>query len=243
MQELCIVNASTLLRDEEVEACVLPLQEQVDLDLLPRWQAAGVHPVRITFRRMNDIPHIPPGVWSVFMNRNSREPGALAWHTEEGRLVYGRVFVGDCLAMGLSWQTTLSHEVLEAVVNPSATRIWRMPDGRYASLEVCDAVEADEQHYERHGVWLSNFVYPEYFSTRKVDKYDHMGKLSGPCPHLTEGGYMSLSKRHDPSTWENIYAERKTGAPGRRAVQPGFRRRMVAEQRVYSEFSIESPRS
>lgn len=240
MQELCIVNASTLLKDEQVEACVVPLQEQVDLDLMPHWQQAGAHPVHITFRRMADIPRIPPDVWPIFLNRSSTEPGALAWHTEEGTLVYGRTYVGDCLAMGLSWQCTLSHEVVETVVNPTATKVWRMPDGRYTSLEVADAVEADKYHYERHGIWLSDFVYPEFFSTRKVAKYDHMGVLRGPCPDMGDGGYLSVTKRGNPNDWGNIYAEHEGRLPGRRAILPGYRRRMVASRIHYQEFSIEA---
>jgi hypothetical protein len=103
-----------------------------------------------------------------------------------------------------------------------------MHDGRYAALEVCDAVESDDQAYLIDGCKMTNFVLPAYFSYGLRGPFDHLHKLRRPCPALTPGGYMSI--RDAGGQWTQIYADRADGLIGRRALSKGFRRQARANR-------------
>lgn len=227
MRNLILVNASPILKDSEVEACVKPLQKQIDRDFYPAWfERVDKH--RVSFASASEIPNLEdsPDTRPIFMNRHSVDDDALGWHdfdtTSFKRRAYSRVFVGDSMQLGLDWRTTLSHEALELILDPDVRRVWRMPDGRYAALEACDAVEADDQAYDIDGFPASNFVLPRYFSQNKKGPWDFRAKLSGPCPTLTPGGYMSITDSH--GNWSQVTMDRRNGLAGRRAVMKGARR-------------------
>lgn len=220
MQSVVIVNASNLLMDEQVRACVPALQTQVDRDFLPAWKGRATQ-AAISFATAADIPHLDPHCWPIFLNRHSDEPDDLGWHDDRTSRIFSRVFVGDALKDGLNWGITLSHELLEMILDPDIVRVWQMPDGRLAALEACDACEADELAYAGvAGIMLSDFVLPAYFSTG-AGPYDFCGALHKPCPALTPGGYMSIADA--AGNFTQIQADRH-GKPGRRASMQGHRR-------------------
>src|SRR6266851_4694244 len=164
-QSVIIVNASHLLMDEQARAYAPVLQMQVDRDFIPAWGSRATA-VKISFASASDIPHLDPRSWPIFLNNHSNDPGALGWHDDQDGRIFSRVFVGDCLRAGLDWGVTLSHELLELILDPDIKRVWSMPDGRLAALEACDAVESDDQAYVGMvGLRVSNFVLPAYFST------------------------------------------------------------------------------
>lgn len=225
MQELVVANASNLLHDEQVLSVIEALQIQLDRDFLPHWERYGATPVKITFADINDIPVLTPDIWAIFLNKHSDTPGALGWHDDDpgqNIRVHSRVFVGDCQRFGLNWTVTLSHELLELILDPNVDRVFRMRDGRLAALEVCDAVESDDQAYEIDGIQVSNFVLPAYFTQSGGAPYDLRGRLRGRCPTLTPGGYMSL--RETNGTWTQIFAEQADNLASRRFLGKGFRR-------------------
>lgn len=221
MQDIIIVNASTLLHDNDVMNVIPPMQKQADRDFLPIWGNRVVHPINIHFARMRDIPTLPLSAWPIFLNRHSKEAGALGWHDDAAGRIYSRVFVGDCIRFGLDWTITLSHELLEMILDPNIRRVWRMPNGELAALEACDPVEADRLGYFIDGVRVSDFVYPAYFSTNARGPFDYRHALSGPCPDLTSGGYQSITKN---GHWTQIYANLTDGIPSARALKNGHRR-------------------
>lgn len=232
MQSVVIVNASPLLMDEQARAYVPALQMQVDRDFLPAW-GDRVTPVKISFATATDIPHLDPHSWPIFLNRRSNDPGALGWHDDQDGKIFSRVFVGDCMRAGLNWGVTLSHELLELMLDPDIKRVWKMPDGRLAALEACDAVESDDQSYATlSGLRVSNFVLPAYFS-RGPGPWDFRGTLKGPCPSLTPGGYMSVTDSN--GEWQQINLDRSDGLPGRRALGQGHRRQARASSELQPE--------
>lgn len=234
MQELILVNASPVLMDDQVRALVKPMQTQIDRDFLPAWEPYGVKPVKVVFASVSDIPHLPPASWPVFHNRHSVDPGALGWHDFNHERAMSRVFVGDCIRLSLEWRTTSGHEVLELMVDPDVQRVYRMADGELAALEVCDAVEADDQAYEIDGHPMTNFVLPAYFSRRKEGPFDFRGVLTHPCPALSPGGYMSVTQG---GRWTQVTMDRHDGLIGRRAMVRGFRRQVRAARPV-SDLSV-----
>lgn len=224
---LFVVNASPLLSDNEAEAKVKPLQTQIDRDFMPHWHSR-VEPVQVQFASIDDIPDLPPDCWPIFLNRHSTDPTGLGWHDDDpGQNIrtYSRVFVGDCMQLGLNWHTTLSHEALELILDPDIRRVYRMSNGRLAALEVADACEADDYAYDIDGFSASDFVLPAYFSAKLYPPYDLKGHLKGRCPALTPGGYMSVTDRN--GEWQQITMDRGR-LKGRRAAMTGHRRQMRA---------------
>ncbi len=94
-----------------------------------------------------------------------------------------------------AWSCALSHEVVEALVDPTTRRAFahQGADGVWTTgpLEVADPVE--QWSYRLDGVWVSDFVFPAYFAGAQWEgtdaliapvaapgPYDEAGKLTGP---------------------------------------------------------------
>lgn len=214
---IAIVNLSRVLSDADVAKALPALQTQIDRDFLPAWGNRAVQAKLV----MASLGHIPAGAWPMYLNRHSADPGALGWHTDDGGRVYGRVFVGDCIHYGISWTVDMSHEILEMLADSDAQQVWNMPDGRQASLEVCDAVESDDVGYKIGDVLVSDFVLPAYFSNGP-GPFDFCHHLTSSCPALTSGGYMEV-RRHG-GAWTQIEKDRTDGLRSRRALMTRFRK-------------------
>lgn len=229
-RQLVLVNASPLLEDAEVQALVPALQLQIDRDFMPAWRQWIDDTIKVSFAGIHDIPSLSPESWPIFLNKHSTDPGALGWHDDDPTQnirTYSRVYVGDCLRAGLNWETTISHEALELIVDPNVKRVWRMPNGRLAAMEVCDAVEADDIAYDIGGHKMSDFVLPIYFSASRSRRiFDFRSHLHAPCPALTPGGYMPVTDAR--GDWTQVQMDRSDGLAGRRALGTGYRRQARA---------------
>jgi hypothetical protein len=96
-------------------------------------------------------------------------PGALGFHDLNSRdKPFGFVFVLD----PNDWTTTLSHEALELILDPTVNVFVPGPDPRNASntvlhsYEACDAVE--RLSYKVGTVMVSDFVTPSYFTVGEI---------------------------------------------------------------------------
>lgn len=230
MQSLVLVRAWRTVAMLDIQAMVPALQQQLDQDFLPAWQAHGATPVTVSAVDIDAIPTLDPVCWPVFINRHSSDGGVLGWHDDENTHVFGRVFAGDCMAYGVAWQVTLSHEVLELVADPTINRTATTSDGRICALEVCDPCEDDSQAYPRASQKVSNFVLPSYFNLEPAQnsRYDFGGHLSAPAPALTNGGYISIED--STGNWTQIDADRANGLKSARALMHGFRRTIRASR-------------
>lgn len=224
MQSLVIVNASPLLSEIVVQDKVKALRVQIDDHFLPHWHGRAPA-VKVEYAGMADIPQLPPDCWPIFLNKHSADPGALGWHDDDpgqNIRVYSRVYVGDCMRLGLDWGVTLSHEALELLADPDIKRVYRMANGRLAGVECCDAVEADTLAYDVLGHKMSDFVYPAYFSRDTRGPFDHRHMLTAPCPKLMPGGYMPVTDAR--GNWTQFQMDHHDGLAGRRAIMRGVRR-------------------
>jgi hypothetical protein len=171
---LTIANISTKeVSAVDFRAAVAAIRRQVADDFGPEWS------VTATLRGTTlSLPSKAPIAGQhdaiLYLGDSSQDPttgvtGALGYHsTHHGNLPYGFVYLDICAEYGESWTTTLSHEVLELLADPTAmlTVSGPAPKGHkgsvYYDLEVCDPTQGDA--YKIEGVAVSNFVGRHYFN-------------------------------------------------------------------------------
>jgi hypothetical protein len=209
-----IQNQTSVLSDAQVQSAIAALQIQLDRDWQPVWGTTAT----LMFASRNQT--VPTTAWLISMLDNSDYYGALGYHdeTSSGR-PYGRVFAKDDITYGYSWTVTLSHELLEMMLDPYINLTVFAQDSATSGLiyayEVCDACEDDSLGYTINGVKVSDFVYPAWFDIMITDytgvKFDHMSRLTAPF-QLYTGGYIGVFPvPNDNIGWSSINAEKIIG--------------------------------
>jgi len=223
MIHVAIVNASSVLRDTDLEAALGGLQRQLTDDFAAAW---GVD-AHLSFVAKGAKP--PTDQWWLAVLDDSDQQGALGYHdlTTDG-LPIGKVFAGTDLKYGKQWTVTASHELLEMLADPdidlAAFVEQKSSVARLYAYEVCDPVEADELGYDVDGVRVSSFVYPAWFQSfrmRGSTRFDHGGRLSEPF-ELAPGGYCSVYEVGGGS-WRQVTRDGDPPRFGHRP-RPGSRR-------------------
>jgi hypothetical protein len=126
----------------------------------------------------------------------------------------------------MSWTVTVSHELLEMLVDPlaSLSAMNTAGDKEYA-FEVCDACEDDRFAYEIDGVKVSDFVTPAWFEDDrpgKSTKFDFGGYLLSPMPTLLPGGYIGWLDLTNPSAgWQQMTRDSAPLREGQRFKKRG----------------------
>ena len=168
--DIAIINFSSV-NDRTVQRAVRAVNRQVNEDFSPIWGSAyacKIHAPAYDVAQPDQLAEDPvPAEAVIYLVDSAHLEGALGYHSiNSAEVPIGFVFtdLGD-------WTVTLSHEVLELIVDPTVNIFVpgtdpRDPDNEQAWLwhayEVCDAVERTV--YEIDDVWVSNFVTPCYFS-------------------------------------------------------------------------------
>lgn len=192
--KISIINESQALTDADIEKVIPALQRQVSEHFAPTWGLDA----QLKFVAKGQSPDL--GSWWMVILDDSDQAGRLGYHdlTPEGMPI-GKAFAKADLDNHLSWTVTISHEILEMMVDPELNLTTFVQDGpmtgKLYAYEVCDPVEDDQYGYAIDGVMVSNFVLPTYFepTTHSVGGsalYDHCGHLSGPAPMLLSGGFL-----------------------------------------------------
>jgi len=204
MIQIAVINATTVLTDAALKAMVDAVQVQVHRDFFPVWGLDAT----LNFVPKDNKP--PLGMSWMAVLDTADVAGALGYHdvTNDG-LPLGKVFAKTTVDDGGKVSVTLSHEVLEMLVDPDVNLLCEIGTGRtrrYFAYEVCDAVEADNLGYDINGVTVSDFVTPAYFETflPKGRKFDFQGKLQSPMPAMLPGGYLAYEQ---DGSWHQIFAE------------------------------------
>src|SRR5437899_2827813 len=201
---IAIINASTVISDEELLRVVLALKAQLNRDFEPAW---GLSATLLPILR-GETP--PDGAWWLTIADDSDVAMALGYHdlTKEGNPL-GLVFAKTDLDFGYSWTVTASHELLEMLADPDINlmayrQVTRRQTWFYA-YEVCDAVETDALGYQIDGVLVSDFVTPEWFEGFRAPgsvKFDFQGHVERPFGILP-GGYMLVFEVGKGGHWEH----------------------------------------
>jgi hypothetical protein len=148
------------------------LQQQVDNDLAPAWN------VRADISVLARGAAIPEDTFPLNIVDSLAGPAGV--HADDQGLVSARAVSDDQLSI------TLSHELLEMLVDPTGTRKIQAADldpystGQqvYYLVEVCDPVVV--YSYDVDGVPVSDFVLPSFYEPNAIGPVDFAGFLSRP---------------------------------------------------------------
>lgn len=186
---------------------------QIERHVAPLWRLEP-RPVRYYTKRK----YAPADSTLIAILEDSDAAEAHGYHDEtpEGR-AYGRVFTRHVLDDGGSLYETpysvsaiLSHEVIEAFIDPDLNLWAEGKPGKMYAYEACDPVQEDAYRIRVDGTWVhvSNFVTPAWFDLEnpKDARYDYMGHLDKPFAR-SPGGYTIF---WDGGTQEKILRGRRT---------------------------------
>lgn len=135
--------------------------------------------------------------------------GAAGYHDAILTYIYGRVVT----PVDARDATVMSHEALELRGDPNCDLWAPMAGGRLTAWEACDAVQGDSYPIvasiagRSRPIEVSNFVLPSYFVPGSQGPWDWMGRLLGPAPHMTPGGYI-IARSPGSTNVEYIFADR-----------------------------------
>src|SRR5262249_30692628 len=116
------------------------------------------------------------------------EPGESGIHLDDLGQPYAEVLNGDSLSV------TISHEMLEMLVDPWGTRLINAADlDPYSSghpvqylVEVCDPCQVFS--YPVDGVLVSDFILPSFYSANATRPVDFLDILPVPSPQMVPLG-------------------------------------------------------
>jgi hypothetical protein len=188
LQKIQVTNQAATVSPEEALLWTLACAEQVRNEFAAAW---GFIPPTVSFSPDGSVD---PGAFHVLIVDDATQAGLLGFHDEddEGK-PRAFVFAKTARDFGEEPSVTLSHEILEMVLDPTCSLWHQAPDGKLRALEAADAVQGDS-YVKRVGdtdVRVSNFVTAAYFDTTPIpgESFDYMGKLTRPCPAMSPGGY------------------------------------------------------
>ena len=191
---IAILNKSTKILPPEAAAMTSAVNYQMRWHVAPAYQKD-----RPSVVLLGNTAPIPNGSYVIGLFDDSDQAGALGWHTEDANgNVFGRVFCNPTLQAGYkvltgaySIASILSHEVIEAFVDPSVSDWSIAQDGTMYAKEACDPVESDIYTVPVGGVQVtvSNFVFPSWFDAQGRAPYDQLHRLSAPFT-MDHGGYV-----------------------------------------------------
>jgi hypothetical protein len=180
-----VENTSSRVRDDDLAAMCAAVQKQVNQDVTPEWHVAASV-------QLFPAGRIPLGYWPITVSDGIDAPGAAGYHDDDHRQPYAKV---DATAGDIS--STLSHEIIEMIVDPFGSRLWvyHTPSGDRVRvlIEACDPPEAKD--YLVDGIPVSDFVLPAYYRHHKQHvQLTHLNVEMQPTPaglQLAPGGYVS----------------------------------------------------
>lgn len=169
LPSIAVINFTSTLASNEVLAAIQAVNQQITDNFQPVWGYGRT----LEFFSPTFDPADPntlaeedvPADSVLYLVDEASVQNALGYHDLNTRDVpFGFVFVLD----PNDWTTTLSHECLELILDPTASVLVPGPDPRHPrktvlhSYEACDAVE--RLTYTIGGVSVSDFLTPSYFT-------------------------------------------------------------------------------
>jgi hypothetical protein len=189
MQEIAVLNRSSVATDDQVHTIVDAAQQDLNQNFAPGW--------RLIAPKLTFVPHTDLSSWkdkpNLVVLDTSDEATALGYHdlTPDG-LPLGKAFAKTDALYGALLSVTLTHELWEMIVDPDIQLVVEDDQRRgiFVAYESADAVEDDRYAHTVNGVKISNFQLPSFFSRKGKGPYDFGHVLSKPF-QLAHGGYES----------------------------------------------------
>ena len=216
------------MKDEEITALIPSVQRQVTEQFEPVWDIGA----RLLFAR----GRVPRGAYQIVVHEKWRDEGDkdyVGYHfSPEGYPVAG-IFAREDMSKDGTISETLSHEVLEMIIDPACNLYARRSSAvgrpeRIYFYEVCDPVQCVT--YEIDGVKVCDFVYPAWFEDNweldpKGHQFDHKRKIKSPF-QILPGCYAEIyeAKRGAMTIWGSNRKKRRFRHRGkaRRGKTPVF---------------------
>lgn len=187
---IAVVFETNLVSAADQHRMVAAISAQVETHFAPVWNRLPSHP-----KQFASVAEVPVEMPVIRVADYVDDPDALGYHTEDGDRVIGLVGARTILDAGGAVLTgpdsisaCLSHEVLEASINPFVGSWQDGPDGHEYATEVADPCQ--DRSYEISGVAVSDFVYPRWFDSQaQGGQFDYLGAIKAPFAR-TSGGYI-----------------------------------------------------
>jgi hypothetical protein len=185
---LIVIESTTkLISPRKVRGMIEALQTQVTRDFQPAW---GIGATIVYAEEGVEYPD----AYRIYIRRSARgeDKGYLGYHFSKEGYPVATIFAEDDLKDDKTISDTLSHEILEMLVDPACNLYAHRPaKGRRPArgyfYEVCDAVQSVKYKIGRHRV--CNFVYPEWFEHTWEPgsrKFDYLDELNEPFEVLAD---------------------------------------------------------
>jgi hypothetical protein len=244
MTDIAVLNQSSLVNNMNLGTWVNAIQRQLREDVAQFWQEADN--VNLELISTNSQP--PQDAWWMVILDDNQQGLDLGFHElSDSGLPLGKVFARNTMSNNQSVSRVLSHEIIEIIIDPNATRAVQI-DNKFYLVEACDPLSLDSLGYDLNSVRVSGFATPAYFRLPPGGiKYDFKDHLRGPCPTgITRGSYLMFSS--DGTTWNGQWAPDSSSneldairpAPGsrreRRQRGPGNWRRSTVWRSVERPF-------
>ncbi|WP_019075894.1 hypothetical protein [Streptomyces hokutonensis] len=187
---LALVSQTSQINASQLNRVAAALQKQASRDFAPIWK---VHATVDAFDSLHDVP---PGYWPMIVKDDIQQPGAAGVHLDHNGQPLSLIEYSN------SWSLTASHEMLEMLGDPSASRLvaGQSPKSDQGVVEflveVADPSEAPENGYTINGLLVSDFFTPHFYDPVAAPgvRYSFTGAIDAPRKILP-GGYISW---HDP---------------------------------------------
>ncbi len=239
---ISLVN-HTKLADADVQKAIRAINVQIEQDFHPYWSIGAILRLEGRIGERLDPRNLAANMRgdAILYLEDSIEHGSdLGFHNLHfSGIPYGFVYTEISEQLKEPWQVTLSHEALELIADAEVNRLIMGPHpdrkegGRmvFHWYEMCDAVQAES--YEIHGVPVSNFVLPLYFTVgiEAGSRNDFLSKMQSNGRRLSPfginpGGYIGY---YDPDTkkHETCFADEDARQRAEVKSQAGFARRGI----------------
>jgi hypothetical protein len=253
LPSIAVINFTSTLNDQAVQDAIRAVNRQVLEDFVPTWGYGRVLRLQAVDFNPADpdtlAPQKVPADSVMYLVDEASLPGALGYHDLNTRDVpVGFVFVLD----PNDWTVTLSHEVLELILDPTVNLFVPGPDPRDANnlvlhtYEACDAVERIS--YSIDGTGVSNFLTPSYFTVGDApgtrNDFLGVGVPSFGVTHNSHIAFFDLST----GTFETVFgaqAPPRAAARGQRLYRDHPKAKRPPDERlqqILSTYRARKPR-
>jgi len=185
-------DSGGFVKDGEIASLIPAVQRQVTEHFEPVWGVGA----RLVFAR----GRVPRDAYQIVVYErpaDADDEGFFGYHFSPEGFPVASIFAAEDMNEDGTISDTLSHEVLEMLVDPACNLYARRSSAvgrpeRIYFYEVCDAVQC--VHYKIDGVAVCNFVYPEWFEGNWPPgkrRFDHRGLLESPF-QILPGCYAEI---------------------------------------------------